>query len=118
MAEIIRVGDELTVHMSRWERIGSLHVDVRVPCSSVVDVRVVPDGLVARRGVKLVGSGIPGVLILGTTCHGGGKDFCVVRGHGPAIEIDLDGEVFARLLVSDASAKPTLAGLGLGPSAG
>jgi hypothetical protein len=118
MATIERTGDELVVHMSRWERIASLHVDVWVPLSAVRGAKVVPDGLKAIRGVRAPGTGLPGRLLYGTTRHSTGKDFCIVRGHGPAIEVSLEGEVFSRLLVSDAAATVTLAGLGLEDSGG
>ncbi len=118
MATVYLDGDDLVVSMTRWQRIASLHVDFRVPRSSVRSARGVPDGLRELRGVRAPGTGIPGVLLYGTMRHNAGKDFCMVRGHGPAIELELEDNVFSRILVSDPHPETTIGLLGLAGSAG
>ena len=90
--------------MSRLERLGALHVDIEVPRSSMTAVEVVPDGIKALRGMRAPGTGIPGYLMLGTTRGSFGRDFCAVKGHGPALVVSLRDQAFSRLLVSTSDA--------------
>jgi hypothetical protein len=126
MAQLVEDAHDLRVEMTRLERIGSFHASFAVPLSSVIGVRASTDAWKELRGMRAPGTGIPGVIMLGT-CRGAfGKDFCVVRGHGPGVVIDLTGSEFARLVISDAQAPITAerlrrllvnGGDGLSPSA-
>jgi hypothetical protein len=52
------------------------------------------------RGVRAPGTGIPGVISLGTRRATGVRDFAAVYRNRPALVIDLDGAGFNRLIVS------------------
>jgi len=55
----------------------------------------------ALRGIRAPGTGIPGVIALGTRRFDGGKDFAAVRGDRSTVRVDLgDGSPFGRLVVS------------------
>jgi hypothetical protein len=113
VAELIREGEVVRVKLSRIERLAALHGDVAFPLDLVSRAEGVPEGLAAVRGLRAPGLGIPGVVMLGTTRHAGGKDFCAVRGRGPAILIELDGHPFARILVSTPEPDLLIDALGL-----
>lgn len=100
MATLSVVGESLVVKMSWFERLEAFHSDVSVKRSAMRDVRVVDTAWPELRGVRAPGTGIPGVVAVGTRRGGFGKDFAVVHGKGPAVVVELDGEKYARLVVT------------------
>jgi hypothetical protein len=100
VATLSVVGESLVVKMSWFERLEACHSDVSVKRSAVRDVRVVDSAWPELRGVRAPGTGIPGVVAVGTRRGGFGKDFAVVHGKGPAVVVELDGEKYARLVVT------------------
>jgi len=100
MAKVELDAHGLRVRMGPWERLGAFHADVDVPVRCLVGAAVVADVWPQLRGVRAPGTGLPGVIMLGTTRHDGVKDFCVVRRHGPGLVVELRQHEFARLLLS------------------
>jgi hypothetical protein len=107
MARLDFGGDTLWLHLSLLERFGAwVPHDLALPLAAIRSVRTTDDAWSELRGVRATGSGIPGLLALGTRRHSLGRDFVVVYGKGPAVVIELAGVRIARLVVSsrDASA--------------
>jgi hypothetical protein len=100
VATLAVVGENLVVKMSWFERLEACHSDVSVRRSGVREVRVVDTAWPELRGVRAPGTGIPGVVAVGTRRGGFGKDFAVVHGKGPAVVVELEGEKYARLVVT------------------
>jgi hypothetical protein len=100
MARVVREGDELAVRLNDLEKAGALRGDVRVPMSSVRSVTVSTTPFRDLRGIRAPGTGLPGVVALGTWRYRGGKDFAALYRGGPALVIELDGAEYRRLLVS------------------
>jgi hypothetical protein len=100
MARVGREGDELAVRLNDLEKAGALRGDVRVPMSSVRSVTVSTTPFRDLRGIRAPGTGLPGVVALGTWRYRGGKDFAALYRGGPALVIELDGAEYRRLLVS------------------
>ena len=101
MARLFVDGPDLVVGLSWLEKLGAVHGNVRVPLSAGRSAVAEPNPWDALRGVKLAGTGIPGVAVLGTRRFDGGKVFAAVRGGRPAVRVDLgDGSPFGRLVVS------------------
>ena len=109
MARVVVGEDEVRVELGRWERLAALHDSLVVPVDHVTGVAAVPDVRAELRGVRAPGTGVPGLLMLGTTRHAGERDFCVVYRHGPGVVLTLRGEEFARALVSLPAAEAQLA---------
>jgi hypothetical protein len=113
-------GDQLVLRMSRWERLGALHGDVRVPRSAVRDVTTSDQPWKVLRGVRMPGTGCPRLIMLGTTRGRGWKDFNAVYRKRPVVIVDLDGQEFERLVVTRDEAEAVAAhlrdGLGLARS--
>ena len=107
MARLDVNGNQLVLQLTIGEKIGAMHGDIRVPTSSVRQVRAVAQGRSEIRGIRAPGTGIPGVVFLGTLRGSFGKDFGILYGNRPAVVVELDGEEFQRLLVSDADAPAT-----------
>ncbi|MCU4186025.1 hypothetical protein K6U06_16775 [Acidiferrimicrobium sp. IK] len=97
-------GDDLVVRLSRWEKFWAFHGEVRVPLSAVRAVAVAERPWSELRGWRSTGTGFPGVGALGTRRHGAGRDFVALRKTGPAVQVDLNGNAFERLVVSAADA--------------
>jgi hypothetical protein len=101
MARLFVDGPYLVVGLSWLEKLGAAHGNVRVPLRAVRSAEAEPHPWDAMRGIKLAGTGIPGVAVLGTRYFNGGRDFAAVVGHGPAVRAELSHESpFAQLLVS------------------
>ena len=110
MARLIIDGPDLVVGLSWLEKLGAFRGDVRVPLSAVRAAEADPEPWSALRGIRSPGTGIPGVIALGTRHYADGRDFAALRGRGPAVRVDLDGQAkFARLVVSVRDTEKTVA---------
>ena len=134
MASLIVDGSDLVVKMSEFEKFEAVHSDVHVPLAAVRSVRMVDDAWPELRGIRAPGTGIPGVVAVGTRRGSFGKDFAVVHGTGAAVVVELDGAAYSRLIVTTLDAEsiaaeiqrhlmssasgPPLSGLRLAPPKG
>lgn len=100
MANIVVDGDTATVSLSALEKVEALHGDVSIAKSSIVGVHDVPDGLAEVHGMRMPGTGLPGVILVGTFLEPGRRTFAVCHGARPAVVFDLKGEHFDRLVVT------------------
>ena len=101
MAQLIVEGDDLVVRLSPLEKLGAFRGDVRVPFGPVGDLRAIDDLWPELRGIRAPGTGLPGVIALGTRRGGGILDFAAVYGHRPGVVVDLRQPTpFSRLVVS------------------
>ncbi len=105
MATVIVDGANVVVKMSDVEKFESVHTDVHVPLAAVRAVRVVDDAWPELRGIRAPGTGIPGVIAVGTRRGSFGKDFAVVHGREMAVVVELDGAGYARLIVTTPDAE-------------
>jgi hypothetical protein len=79
---------------------------------AVRSVAAEPRPWYALRGVRLVGTGIPGVIALGTRLRKDGRDFAAIEPGRPAIRVELSEESpFGQLIVSVRDADATLAAI-------
>lgn len=99
MAELAIEPDTIVVRLSLLEKLGAMHGDVHVPRSSVREVRVTSKPWNEVRGMRAPGTGVPGVIMLGTMRGMFGKDFCAVYRHQSAIVIELEDHSYQRLIV-------------------
>lgn len=99
MAALVVKAAILQLRLSPWERLGALRGDLRFPVTAVRAVSVHDDPWQVLRGMRAPGTGLPGVIMLGTKRGPFGKDFCAVYQHRPAVVIDLADQEFERLVV-------------------
>jgi len=111
MATLRREGDEVVLKLNDLEKAGALHGDVRVPAASVTAVRVTQTPFRELRGIRAPGTGIPGVVALGTWRTRDGKEFAAVYRGGPAVVVELEGAPYRRLIVSAHDAADVVAAL-------
>ena len=100
MAELLIDDESVTLVLSVGERVEAFHGDVKVPRSSVVRVRQVPDGLEEIHGVRAPGTALPGVVMVGTWRASGSVTFAACHGRRPAVVLELAGQPFDRLVVT------------------
>jgi hypothetical protein len=103
-------GDALRLQMSWIEKLEGMAGNVAVPLATVAAVRTVPTAWPELRGVRAPGTGLPGVIAVGTRRGAFGKDFAVVHGKGPAVVVELEGAPYGRLVatVPDPQATATM----------
>ena len=111
MARLNIEGDHLVLDLSGLEKLEGFRGNIRVATAAVRDIRSVPDPWVELRGIRAPGTGIPGVIAVGTRRGGGVKDFAAVHGRGPGIVVELEGAEFERLVISDDDAEAVVAEL-------
>ena len=127
MADLVIEGDELVLHLRAPREGGGVPRRHPGPARAVSAVRVVDDAWPELRGMRAPGTGLPGVIAVGTRRGGFGKDFAAVHGKGPAVVVELAGTEFGRLVVTTDDADATAAAItvatgqglrGRGPPAG
>lgn len=100
VATLVVEGSDLVVRMSELEKFEAVHPDVHVLLRTVRVVRVVEDAWPELRGIRAPGTGIPGVIAVGTRRGSFGKDFAVVHGRERAIVVELDGATYSRIILT------------------
>lgn len=100
VANIVINDDSVTLQLSLGERAEALHGDLTLPRSAIIAVRVVSSGMDEVHGFKLVGSGIPGVTMVGSFKGGEGSTFALCHGNGPGIVLDLTGQHYDRIVLT------------------
>jgi len=111
MARLSVEGSELVLDLSGLEELEGFHRSIRVPISTVRDIRSVEDPWPELRGIRAPGTGLPGVIAVGTRRGAGIKDFAAVHGTGPAVVVELNGAEFGRLVVTEEDAPAAAAEL-------
>jgi len=87
-------GDNAVLKLGRMEAVEAVHArTISAPLTAVQSVEAVEDPWPALRGMKEVGTEIPGKNMIGTRRGDGFKDFCAVHKDGPAVIVTLDPAV-------------------------
>jgi hypothetical protein len=120
VADVVIEGAELRVRLSPLEKLGAMRGDVRVPLSTVTEVRVSEQPWSELRGMRAPGTGFPGVISLCTRRGEGTRDFAAVYGSTKAVVVETSGADFDRLVISrsDADDKARLIEQSLGGTGG
>ena len=100
MAELRVDGDVLTLALSRVERLEGFSGDLRTPLASVAAVRATDNPWAELRGIRAPGTGIPGVIAVGTRRGSFGRDFAVVHGKGPGVVVELADGSYGRWVLT------------------
>lgn len=100
MAQLIDRESYIEVKLGSWETLGAFHHGFSIPRECIVSDITVVDGWKELRGMRAPGTGIPKVIMLGTTRYDGVKDFCAVYGSKPARVIACKDFEFARVLIT------------------
>jgi hypothetical protein len=112
-------GGDVVVRLTRLEKVGAFHGDVRVPRAAIESARVATQPLKELRGLRAPGTAWPKPLVaLGTWRRRRARpDFLALHGRGDVVVIELNDQSpkFGRLLVTVADGDNVIAELGLVP---
>jgi hypothetical protein len=92
--------EHLTVELSFWEKLGALSRGVSCPLSAITSVTRVDHARSQVRGLRAPGTGLPGVIALGSFRGRRWVDFAAAYRHDPGYVIESEGDRFRRLVVS------------------
>ena len=98
MATIVKVGDELVLELSLWEKLAALRSSPRIQLDSVEKVEFFDElwGSHTLRGVRAPGTAIPYVILYATLRGRGYRDFVAMKGRGEGVVLTLKTGPFAR----------------------
>jgi hypothetical protein len=100
MAKLLVNDDLVTVSLSAIEKAEAVHGEVSVPRTAVVSARVVPDGMDEVHGLRTPGTGLPGVIMVGSWRDKERVTFAVCHGRRPAVVLELAGQHYDRIVVT------------------
>lgn len=94
----------ISVKLSTAEKIWSLSGDFEIPVTSIRGAEVVPGkGMSIFKGISWamrVGTALPGLYYAGRFYRKGGADFLVVRAGKPAVQLNLSGKPYLRVILT------------------
>ena len=101
MAILVVEGADVVVRLSWLERLGACRrSNPRAPLANVKEIRAIENGWTEVRGIRAPGTGIPDVIMLGTTRRRGGKDFDAIYRTGLTAVVEFEGAEWGRFAVS------------------
>jgi hypothetical protein len=110
MVDISIRGDRARFEVEGWDKLWALRSQLEIPLAHIRSVRIDPEP--ARgwwHGLKIAGSGIPGVLTAGTFYQHDGAVFYDVHDPERSIVLELDHETYKRLVLEVASPEAAVA---------
>lgn len=99
MADIRVDGADLLVELTRLEKVEAVHGNLRLPLTSVREVKVVDRPLDLIHGLKLPGTGIPGSTAVGTWVSPDGSTFAVEHHASRGVLLRLEGQTYQQVVV-------------------
>jgi hypothetical protein len=105
MSAVSLTASELTVELTRAEKVAGVHGDITVPLSAITSVEVVPDALAAAHGFRAPGLDLPGVRRVGTWRTRRGAEFVVAGRDQAGVRLTLAGQELSSLLLGDDDAE-------------
>jgi hypothetical protein len=104
MASIVVHDRGITVKLTVAEKIWSLSGDFEIPVTSIRGAEVVPGKVTSIfQGISWamrVGTALPGVYYAGRFYRKNGADFLVVRAGKPALQLNLSGKPYLRVILT------------------
>ena len=113
MAKVAKVGDELILELSFWEKMGALHLSPRTTIDSIESIEFIDQlwGSSTLRGIRAPGTALPYVVLLGTLRGRNYRDFVAMKGRGEGVVITLKSGPFARWIFTVRQPKSEISGL-------
>ena len=113
MAKIVRIGDEIVLELSFWEKLAALHSSPRAPLGSIEKIEFVDQlwGSSTLRGVRAPGTALPFVVLYGTLRGLKYRDFVAMKGRGEGAVISFKSGPFARWIFTISQSKDQISTL-------
>ena len=104
MAKVVVHNKGISVQLTLAEKIWSISGDFEIPVTSIRGAEVVSGKAAAIfKGISWamrVGTALPGVYYAGRFFRKGGADFLVVRAGKPALQLNLSGKPYLRVVLT------------------
>jgi hypothetical protein len=100
MVDVSVIGDRVRFEVAGWDKLWALKSQLEIPLAHIKGARVDPEA--ARgwwHGLRLPGTNIPGLLTAGTFLQSGGAVFFDVHNTDRTIVVELDHEMYRRLVI-------------------
>jgi len=97
MAKVVRIGDQVKLSLTFWEKLGGLHLEPVMNISEIISIEYVNDPWNSKtmRGMRAPGTGFPYWIMLGTLRNfRGWKAFCAIYKRKPAVIINFKSGPF------------------------
>ena len=104
MAEVTVADGTLWVYLSSVEKVEGVHGDIQIAEADVLEVEALEKPFEAIHGWRAPGTGVPGVVAVGTWRDGRRKLFAVLHHGQQAVQIRLKNASFDELLIGTADA--------------
>ncbi len=101
----------LIIRPQGWHQLWALKRRLEIPLAHVRGARVDPETARGRKGVRMPGTHLPGVLTAGTFYRREGRAFWDVRDPEKAIVIDLTNDWYTKLVLEVAEPRATAAAI-------
>jgi hypothetical protein len=105
MPELLIDATQLEVKLSRGEKLAALHGDITLPLSSITGAEVLDSKWWMRLGLRVPGTGLPGLVIAGTYVQKGDRAFVSWTRGKQVLQVNLTGKNYTRLVVGVADAE-------------
>ena len=93
--------DEKALHvgLSAGEKLAALHGNIDVPLSQISGAQVLGKGWWLGLGIRVPGTGLPGLVIAGTYIKAGDRGFASWTRPNQVLQVNLDGHKYTRLVL-------------------
>jgi hypothetical protein len=109
MTEISVEERKLVVEMKGWDKLWALKSRLEIPLEHIRGVRADPEIAKHAKGIRTLGTHVPGVITAGTFRQEGDRVFWNVHHPENIIVIDLYDERYAKLVIEVADPSVTVA---------
>jgi hypothetical protein len=94
---------KLTITLSTAEKLAAFHGNLQIPLNKVLGASVVDSKFWSGLGLRVPGTGLPGILIAGTFIKKGDRAFVWWSRRRIPVEITLSGHGYNRMVISASS---------------
>ena len=105
MTEVNVTDGMLVIEVQGWDKLWSTTSRLKIALENVIDVRPADDCV---RGVRVLGTSVPGVITAGTFLQEGSRVFWDVHDPAKAIAVDLRDERYSKLIIEVADPAETI----------
>jgi hypothetical protein len=109
MTEISIAEKKLIVEMKGWDKLWTLRSRLEIPLEHIRGVRANPEIAKHPKGIRILGTHVPGVITAGTLRQEGDRVFWNVHNPDNVLVIELHDERYARLVIEVADPPATVA---------